>query len=63
MNAKKYKGILKTWKDDRGFGFIKPNDGTKKVLLNRNALLKEIFRLIQEKKFIIFQVQRIMSLQ
>lgn len=33
-----YKGQLKTWKDDRGFGFIKPNDGSKEVFLHISAL-------------------------
>jgi cold shock CspA family protein len=28
------KGQLKTWKDDRGFGFIKPHDGSKEVFLH-----------------------------
>lgn len=33
-----YKGRLKTWKDDRGFGFIKPDDGSKEVFLHISAL-------------------------
>ncbi|WP_232231849.1 cold shock domain-containing protein [Coleofasciculus chthonoplastes] len=33
-----YKGRLKTWKDERGFGFIKPNDGNKDVFLHISAL-------------------------
>lgn len=33
-----YKGRLKTWKDDRGFGFIKPDDGSKDVFLHISAL-------------------------
>ncbi|MEQ9487229.1 cold shock domain-containing protein [Coleofasciculus sp. F4-SAH-05] len=33
-----YKGRLKTWKDDRGFGFIKPDDGNKDVFLHISAL-------------------------
>ncbi len=32
------KGRLTTWKDDRGFGFIKPNDGRKEVFLHISAL-------------------------
>ena len=31
-------GRLKTWKDDRGFGFIKPNDRGKDVFLHISAL-------------------------
>lgn len=33
-----YKGQLKTWKDERGFGFIKPDDGSKEVFLHISAL-------------------------
>ncbi|MEQ8755647.1 MAG: cold shock domain-containing protein [Coleofasciculus sp. G1-WW12-02] len=29
-----YKGRLKTWKDDRGFGFIKPDDSSQDVFLH-----------------------------
>ncbi len=32
------KGQLKTWKDDRGFGFIKPDDGSKEVFLHISVL-------------------------
>ncbi|WP_319423350.1 cold shock domain-containing protein [Pleurocapsa sp. FMAR1] len=32
------KGELITWKDDRGFGFIKPNGGGKKVCLHISQL-------------------------
>lgn len=32
------KGQLTTWKDDRGFGFVKPDDGGKEVFLHISAL-------------------------
>ena len=32
------KGKLTTWKDDRGFGFIKPSDGSKEVFLHISEL-------------------------
>ncbi|WP_305906858.1 cold shock domain-containing protein [Methylomarinum sp. Ch1-1] len=32
------KGYLKTWKDDRGFGFIKPDDGSQDVFIHISAL-------------------------
>lgn len=34
------KGQLTTWKDERGFGFIKPNDGGQEVFLHISALKK-----------------------
>jgi cold shock CspA family protein len=33
-----HKGQLMTWKDNRGFGFIKPDDGRKEVFLHISAL-------------------------
>lgn len=32
------KGVLKTWKDDRGFGFIQPDDGDKDIFVHISAL-------------------------
>lgn len=32
------KGYLKTWKDDRGFGFIKPDDDSQDVFIHISAL-------------------------
>ncbi len=36
--AKESKGFLKTWKDDRGFGFIKPDDGSDDIFIHISAL-------------------------
>lgn len=33
-----YKGVLKTWKDDRGFGFIQPDNGDKDVFVHISSL-------------------------
>lgn len=38
MKPVMHKGQLVTWKDDRGFGFIKPDDGRKEVFLHISAL-------------------------
>ncbi len=38
MAKQEIKGFLKTWKDDRGFGFIKPEDGSQDVFIHISAL-------------------------
>jgi cold shock CspA family protein len=38
MKPSLHKGKLTTWKDDRGFGFIKPNDGSKDIYLHISQL-------------------------
>ena len=38
MKPVQNKGQLTTWEDDRGFGFIKPDDGSKEVFLHISAL-------------------------
>lgn len=32
------RGVLKTWKDDRGFGFIQPDDGDKDLFVHISSL-------------------------
>ena len=32
------KGVLKTWKEDRGFGFISPDNGSRDVFIHISAL-------------------------
>ena len=38
MTKTMIKGVLKTWKEDRGFGFISPDDGRKDIFIHISAL-------------------------
>lgn len=38
MSNTVYRGILKTWKDDRGFGFIQPDNGDKDIFVHISSL-------------------------
>ena len=38
MTQTKIKGVLKTWKADRGFGFIKPDDGGQDIFIHISSL-------------------------
>ncbi len=44
MAKTEFKGKLKTWKDDRGFGFIKPEDDDKDVFIHISALKGSVRR-------------------
>lgn len=38
MTKTMIKGVLKTWKEDRGFGFIVPDSGGKDIFIHISAL-------------------------
>jgi cold shock CspA family protein len=40
MAEAKIKGVLKTWKADRGYGFIKPVDGGQDIFIHVSSLKK-----------------------
>jgi len=40
VSSSTYKGKLSTWKDDKGFGFIKPEKGKQDVFIHITALKK-----------------------
>ncbi len=44
MSMIENKGLLKTWKDDRGFGFIKPEDGSDDIFIHISALKTSVRR-------------------
>ncbi len=51
------KGLLKNWNKDRGFGFIKPEQGGRDVFIHISAL-KKMSRLPKEGDTIYFEIQR-----
>ena len=38
MTETKIKGVLKTWKADKGFGFIKPDNGGQDIFIHISSL-------------------------
>ncbi len=38
MTRAQHKGYLKAWKDNRGFGFVKPDDGSPDIFIHISAL-------------------------
>jgi cold shock protein len=38
MTETVHRGVLKTWKDDRGFGFIQPDDSDKDIFVHISSL-------------------------
>jgi cold shock CspA family protein len=55
MKPALHKGQLIRWKDDRGFGFIQPDDGSQEVFLHITAL-KDVNRRPQVGDFICYQL-------
>ncbi|MGR9051074.1 MAG: cold shock domain-containing protein [Gammaproteobacteria bacterium] len=56
MNGSVFKGTLKTWKDDRGFGFIKPDNDDKDIFIHISAF-KDAGRRPWRGDIIYYQVQ------
>ncbi len=52
-----HKGTLKTWKDDRGFGFIQPDSGDKDIFIHISSL-KGMARRPQRGDVIVYRVAR-----
>jgi cold shock CspA family protein len=44
MENRKQRGILTSWKDDKGFGFIKPDRGKAEVFIHISALKRSVRR-------------------
>ena len=38
------KGVLKTWKEDRGFGFITPDNGGRDIFIHISAIYESGYR-------------------
>ena len=55
MKPALHKGQLIKWKDDRGFGFIQPDDGSQEVFLHITAF-KDVNRRPQTGDFICYQL-------
>ncbi|MBN3892736.1 MAG: DUF1294 domain-containing protein [Nostoc sp.] len=55
MKLSFHKGQLTIWKDDRGFGFIQPDDGSQEVFLHITAL-KDVNRRPQVGDFVCYQL-------
>ena len=56
MATTEHTGMLKTWKDDRGFGFIKPDDGSEDMFIHISAL-KGLNRRPYRGEIIIYQIE------
>ncbi len=52
-----YKGVLKTWKDDRGFGFIQPDEDDKDIFVHISAL-KNMARRPMRGDVLYYQISR-----
>jgi cold shock protein len=52
------RGVLKTWKEDRGFGFITPDNGGRDVFIHISAIGEEAGRRPEPGDIIQYQIVR-----
>ena len=52
----RYQGKITTWKDDQGFGFITPDDGSEDLFAHFSAITMGGFKTLKEGEKVSFDV-------
>ena len=50
-------GTVKWFNDDKGFGFIEPDDGSKDLFVHQSAIASDGFRSLQEGSKVTFEAE------
>lgn len=52
------KGTVKWFNDQKGFGFITPEDGSKDLFVHHSSILADGFKSLQENQQVEFEVEQ-----